>query len=188
MDDADCVAAVLRGDGEAFAHLVRRYHRRLYFCVVGKITDSSEAEDIVQKTFVSAFHNLVAFDPGEPLFPWLRGIALNHCRNAWRQAARRARLKDRLLEAKRAELQLGLLDQPDPGEEHRHVALRQCLEGLSEPEQKAVQLRFVEELSLREIGQSLGKTAEAARLFLFRIRTRLAECVKRRLSLSGEGG
>jgi RNA polymerase sigma-70 factor (ECF subfamily) len=187
MDDAQCVAAVLQGDREAFAHLVRRYHRRLYFCVAGKVADSSEVEDIVQKTFVSAFHNLVAFDSGESLFPWLRGIALNHCRNAWRQAARRARLKDRLLEVKRAELQLHLLNQPDPVEDRRCVALRQCLEGLSEPEQKAVQLRFVDELPLQTIGQTLGKTGEAARLFLFRIRTRLAECVKRRLALSGEG-
>lgn len=187
MDDAECVAAVLRGDREAFAHVVRRYHRRLYFYVIGKVADSSEGEDIVQKTFVSAFYNLVAFDPGESLFPWLRGIALNHCRNAWKQAARRARLKDRLLEAKRAELQLGLLDRPDSGEDRRCVALRQCLEDLSEPEQKAIQLRFVEELPLQAIGQELGKSGEAARLFLFRIRARLAECIKRRLALAGEG-
>jgi RNA polymerase sigma factor (sigma-70 family) len=155
--------------------------------VIGKVTDSREVEDIVQKTFVSAFYNLVAFEPDEPLFPWLRGIALNHCRNAWRQTVRRARLKDRLLEVKRAELQLDLLDRPNLDEDRRYVALRQWLEGLSEPEQKAVQLRFVEELPLQAIGQALGKSGEAARLVLFRIRARLAECVKRRLSLSGEG-
>ncbi len=184
MDDAECVAAVLNGAREAFAHIVRCYHQRLYFCVVGKVSDASEAEEIVQKTFVSAFQSLVAFDPAQPLFPWLRGIAVNHCRDAWKHAARQANLKMRLLAAKRAELQLGLLDGLKPDEERRLVALRKCLEGLSEPEQKAIQMRYVDELPLSTVGQGLGKTSEAARLFLYRIRARLAECIERRLALS----
>ena len=182
MDDIECITQVLAGRRDAFEHIVRSYHRRLYYYVAGKVTAGGEAEDIVQKTFVTAFHSLMAFDQDKPLIDWLRGIALNHCRNEWKQHARRARLKDRLLEARRAELQLGLLEQPDAGDETRLAALRQCLERLDEPEQKAIHLRFVEELPLRSIGETTGKTSEATRLYLFRIRTRLADCVKRRLA------
>lgn len=184
MDDLECTAAVLRGEREAFAPLVHRYHRPLYFFVAGKMADPSEAEDIVQKTFVSAFHGLMAYDSSQPMLPWLRGIALNHCRNAWRQAARYSQLKDRLLEVKRAELQLGLIEHSDGSDDGRLAALRQCMEGLGEQEQGALQMRFVEELPLEAIGTKLGKTSEAARLYLFRVRTRLAECVKRRISLA----
>jgi hypothetical protein len=43
--------------------------------------------------------------------------------------------------------------------------------------------RFVQELPLAAIGAQLGRGAEAARLFLYRIRQRLADCVKKRLSI-----
>ena len=67
--------------------------------------------------------------------------------------------------------------------ERRIAALRQCLQQLSPPEQTVIDLRFVQELSLQAIGEQLGRGAEAARLFLYRIRQRLADCVKKRLSL-----
>ena len=83
-DDAALVAQVLAGHRDRFKHLVRRYHRRLYFYAARKMTDDAEAEDLVQKTFVTAFHRLGDFDPRQPFLPWLRGILLNHCRHAWR--------------------------------------------------------------------------------------------------------
>lgn len=183
MQDNEWITQVLGGDREAFGLIVRAYHRRLYYYVVGKVADGAEAEDIVQKTFVSAFASLMAYDQQRPLLDWLRGIALNHCRNEWRQQARRARLQERLLETRRAEWHLELLDGPDADDVQRLAALRLCLERLDAPEQKAVHLRFVEEQPLQAIGAAVGKTGEAARLYLFRIRTRLAECVKRRLAL-----
>jgi RNA polymerase sigma factor (sigma-70 family) len=184
MDDNDYIAQVLSGNKDAFSELVRRHHRRLYYYVAGKLAGSSEAEDVVQKSFVTAFHSLMAFDGHHAFFDWLRGIALNHCRNEWKQHARRARLQDRLLEVRRAELQLGLLEKPEASDERRLAALRRCIEGLSETEQKLVNLRFVEELPMQSIGATLGKTGEAARLLLFRIRARLADCIKRRIALA----
>jgi RNA polymerase sigma-70 factor (ECF subfamily) len=187
MDDSDAILQVLSGNRDAFEHLVRRYHRKLYYYVAGKMADGSEAEDIVQKTFVTAFHSLISFEPERSFYEWLRGIALNHCRNEWRQAARRSRLKGGLLDAKRAEWRLEQLDQPSALEDDRMSALRQCLENLDASERQVVQQRFVEELPLAEIGQGLGKTSEGARQYLFRLRLRLADCVKRRLHILEAG-
>ena len=71
---------------------------------------------------------------------------------------------------------------PDDNE-RRLAALRLCLEQLSPHEQAVVELRFVQELPLAAIGEHLGRGAEAARLFLYRVRQRLADCVKKRLTL-----
>ena len=181
MDDYDIVSDVLRGNKEAFGALVHRYHRRLYYFVVGKVTDSSEAEDIVQKTFVAAYFGLMTYDLKQPLLNWLYGIALNHCRSLWRSQERQARRNQRLIDVRRAQLEIAYLDQVAPDEDLRVAALRQCLEILSKSERHAIQLRFVEQLPLQAIGKTLGKTSEAARLFLFRIRRSLADCVMRRL-------
>lgn len=186
MEDHRAVEAVLAGDREAYRHVMRRYHRRLYYYVLGKAADDGEAEDIVQRTFVSAFHRLRDFDPAQSLLAWLRGIALNHCRNDLKIAVRQARLKNRLLDARRLELQERGLDEPAEATEQRLLALRKCVKGLSDEERKAVELRFVEELPFSSIGEALARNGEAARLFLFRLRQRLADCVRKRLAL-GEG-
>ena len=183
MNDPEIIATVRAGDSDAFATLVERYQRTLYYFVVGKVADDTEAQDLVQRTFVAAFQNLDDFRLDESFFAWLKGIALNHCRNEWRRYQSQARLAGRLLEEKRAELELASFDTRSHGDEHRLAALRQCLEQLSPHEQTVVELRFVQELPLATIGEHLGRGAEAARLFLYRVRQRLAYCVKKRLSL-----
>lgn len=186
MDDTEAILETLRGDRDAFGEIVRRYHRPLYYFVVGKVSADSEAEDIVQKTFISAYERLADYDRRQPILAWLRGIALNHCRNSWRSYQRQAEMMNRLLDVKRAELELDLLEE-SPLDERRAMALRQCMEGLSESEQKAIRLRFVDELPLSEIGAQLNRNGEAARQFLFRIRTRLHACVRKRLQMQGQG-
>jgi RNA polymerase sigma-70 factor (ECF subfamily) len=183
MNDSDIIAAVRAGEGEAFAALVERYQRTLYYFVVGKVADDTEAKDIVQKTFVAAFQNLGEFRLSENFFAWLKGIALNHCRNEWRRYQSQARLAGRLLEEKRAELELASFDARPDDDDRRLAALRQCMEQLSPREQTIIEWRFVQEMPLSAIGEQLGRGAEAARLFLYRIRQRLADCVKKRLSV-----
>ena len=182
MEDSEIISAVQAGDRDAFGALVERYQRTLYYFVVGKVADDTDAKDIVQKTFVGAFQNLAEFRLDESFFAWLKGIALNHCRNEWRRYQSQARLAGCLLEEKRAELELASFDARADDSERRMAALRQCLEQLSPHEQTVVELRFVEELPLAAIGERLGRGAEAARLFLYRIRQRLADCVKKRVS------
>jgi RNA polymerase sigma-70 factor (ECF subfamily) len=183
MDDSEIIAAVRAGDQDAFGALVERYQRTLYYFVVGKVADDTEAKDIVQKSFVAAFQNLADFRVTESFFAWLKGIALNHCRNEWRRCQSQARLARRLLEEKRAELELASFDAHPDDSEQRLAALRKCLQQLGPQELTAIEMRFVQELPLAAIGEQMGRGAEAARLFLYRIRQRLANCVKKQLSL-----
>jgi len=183
MDDSEIIAAVWAGDNDAFAALLERYQRRLYYFVVGKVADDTEAKDIVHKSFVAAFQSLDGFRLDESFFAWLKGIALNHCRNEWRRYQSQARLAGRLLEEKRAELELASFDARPDDDDRRLAALRQCMEQLSPHEQTVIEWRFVQELPLAAIGEQLGRGAEAARLLLYRTRQRLADCVKKRLSL-----
>jgi len=183
MDDTDIIAAVQAGDQDAFGALVERYQRTLYYFVVGKVADDTEAKDIVQKSFVAAFRNLADFRLSGSFFAWLKGIALNHCRNEWRRCQSQARLAGRLLEEKRAELELASFDARLDDSEARLAALRKCLQQLDPQELTAIEMRFVQELPLATIGEQLGRGTEAARLFLYRIRQRLADCVRKRLFL-----
>lgn len=188
MDDLQALAAVLAGNAEAYRHIVLRHHRRLYYFVAGKVANQSLVEDIVQTAFVTAYKKLEEFDARQDFEAWMRGIALNHCRDCWKQTARQAKLQERLLQIRRAEMQLELIEEKTFTDERRSAALRQCVQALSESEQQAVQMRFVEERGLSELSAELGKDAQALRFQLYRLRQRLAQCVRKRLSLLPEQG
>lgn len=182
MEDPEIIAEVRGGNAERFGLLVERYQRLLYYFVIGKMHEHTEAQDIVQKSFVTAYQSLATLEDAELFFPWVKGIALNHCRNAWRRRQSQAVMKDRLLEAKRAELGLLGLERVNEEGDRRIEALRVCMQRLKAEEHVLIDRRFVQELSMEQIGVELNKGAEAVRLWLYRIRMRLAECVKRRMA------
>jgi RNA polymerase sigma-70 factor (ECF subfamily) len=182
--DAQIIAEIRGGNVLAFGLLVERYQRLLYYSVIGKVREHPEAQDIVQKSFLTAYQSLASLADPDMFLPWIKGIALNHCRNEWRRHHSYATMKERLLEARRAEIHIAMLEQ-DLGEASPRVeALRTCLERLSPEESSLIERRFVQELSMEQIGTELQKGAEAVRLWLYRVRSRLAECVKRRLNLN----
>jgi RNA polymerase sigma-70 factor, ECF subfamily len=187
VQDSQIIAEVRGGNVQAFGRLIERYQRLLYYSVLGKVREHPEAQDVVQKSFVTAYQNLASLTDPEAFFPWLKGIALNHCRNEWRRHHSYATMKERLLEARRAEMNLLRLEQGSVDTSPRVEALRRCLERLEPEEQLLIELRFVQELSMDQIGTELRKGAEAVRVWLYRVRTRLAECVRRRLTLEHEG-
>jgi RNA polymerase sigma-70 factor (ECF subfamily) len=129
--DADIVAEVLAGRRDAYGRLVLRHHRPLYDYVAGKMSGGGEAEDIVQRTFVSAYRHLAEYDPGRPMLAWLRGIALNHCRNE-RKDPERARMPHDF-DARDREVPGGPAS-PVPDERMEALVMRDIRRAVSAPE------------------------------------------------------
>ena len=68
------------GDSEAFSRLVGRYEDRIYRLAKTVCTGlPSEADDVYQDTFVTAFKKLKAFRGDSELGTWLYRIASNIC-------------------------------------------------------------------------------------------------------------
>jgi RNA polymerase sigma-70 factor (ECF subfamily) len=59
--DADLVARVLSRDEGAFRAIMQANNRRLYRLARGILRNDSEAEDVVQETYVRAFTHLESF-------------------------------------------------------------------------------------------------------------------------------
>lgn len=182
--DKEVVRRVRAGFKDDFAVLVARYHLPLARYIISRSHDRTAADDLVQQTFVSAYRQLATYDDARPFLDWLRGIALNHCRNEWRRQMRQARLLEQKLDSWRAEQEAAAIDLN--ATDDRLPALRQCLESLGDDERKLITMRFHERQSLRAIGDMLGRTDEAVRQLLYRIRGRLANCVRRRLAAGEE--
>jgi RNA polymerase sigma-70 factor (ECF subfamily) len=76
-EDAAAVALARDGDAEAFRSLVER-HSRLVFRVAYRMTgNESDAEDVVQETFLKAYRQLGRFESRANFGTWVYRIAVN---------------------------------------------------------------------------------------------------------------
>jgi RNA polymerase sigma-70 factor, ECF subfamily len=88
--DGMLIAAVLAGEREAFAHLVRRYQGPLLRAAISRLSQQVLAEDVVQETFLCALKSLHTYDSRYSFRTWLWTILLNQCSRQGKREARHA--------------------------------------------------------------------------------------------------
>lgn len=172
--DGDLVRRAQAGEREAFGVLVRRYQRRVFSLGIRMLRNRSDAEDLVQETFLRAFRALDRFDPDRPLAPWLYRITTNR---ALSSLARRGRRDHEELSPRLA------ARGPNPEEEtdERRLAwaVREAVAQLP-PEQRAIlALRVGEGLSYREIAEVVDVPIGTVMSRLARARETLRRKVRR---------
>jgi RNA polymerase sigma-70 factor (ECF subfamily) len=90
-------ARLRSGDPDAFGVLFDEYARAVYNLGFRLTADWSAAEDVVSLAFLEAWRLRDRIDPGgEPLRPWLLGIAVNVSRNLARASRRHQAAVSRL--------------------------------------------------------------------------------------------
>jgi len=91
--DASLVEAARAGDHGAFARLVQRHQQGVRGFLRRSCGDFSEADDLAQETFLSAWERLAQFRGESSLRSWLCGIAWRKLL-ASRRSVNRARARD----------------------------------------------------------------------------------------------
>jgi RNA polymerase sigma-70 factor (ECF subfamily) len=87
--DEQLVAATLGGDRNSYRTLVERYQDRLLRIALEIVKNPTDAEDIVQESFVKAFLSLDKFKGNSSFFTWLYRITFNMAVDFKRRAQRR---------------------------------------------------------------------------------------------------
>ncbi len=88
-DERSLVERILAGDREAQAQFYGDYARRLYpVCVHFLGSGDSDAEDVVQDTFIIAWRKLGKFRFESSLYTWLNHICVNLCYERLRKRKR----------------------------------------------------------------------------------------------------
>jgi RNA polymerase sigma-70 factor (ECF subfamily) len=166
MDSAEriMVMAALAGDDEAFETVIRTYSRRVYVVAYAISQDPSEAEDIVQDTFLKAHHQRSKLREPEKFPAWLLTVTRNGARDRLRRRRPQADAEtiDTLVDHSVA----------TPGsamEKEEHQAhLRRALATLPEEHRTALTLRYLEGLDYRAIETAMGLSNGALRGILGR--------------------
>jgi RNA polymerase sigma-70 factor, ECF subfamily len=169
LSDDEVVGRVLAGDRAVFEVLMRRYNQRLYRVARAILRDDSEAEDVMQHTYVRAYLHLGEFAGRAAFSTWLTKIAVYE---ALARARRRSR--DRV-PASHAGSDEDFMDtlrssEPDPEQQALHGELRALLESAIE----SLPRTYRSVLVLREVeGMSTAETAECLDVSEDVVKTRL---------------
>ena len=175
-DDGELVAAVRRGDDQAFERIYARYHRRISAYVRGMVKDHARAEDVTQEVFISALRRLRATDQEIALKAWLYEIARNACIDQYRRTQRAPEVVLDV-ETSDSEPLVSFGPTPDVAMDNKQTLedLQHAFHGLSEVQHEILVMRELEGRSYREIGERMNLTRPAVESALFRARRRLLE-------------
>lgn len=172
--DAALIAAVLAGEERAFTQLMRRHKEELYRFVRGYSGDPNEALDLVQESFVAAWRALKRFDAKRPFSIWLKGIAINKCRD-WR---RRRAVRHFFYRAEDIDKPGIEIAEPPAACDERDAELTRldaAIAALPDSLKAPLLLSLTGETSHREIGEALGITAKAVEVRIYRAKRLLTE-------------
>ena len=91
-NEAELIAAVLRGDPQSFEPLVQKYSPRVFATARRYARRESEVEDIVQEVWVKAFQKLGSFRAEAPFEHWLMRLTVRTCYDFLRSHQRKREL------------------------------------------------------------------------------------------------
>jgi RNA polymerase sigma-70 factor (ECF subfamily) len=171
--DAEVVARARAGDKDAFRVLVER-HSRLVFGVAYRLTgNETDADDVVQETFLRAYRRLDQFEDRANFGSWLYRIAANCAYDLLRGRRRHEEhLEPAADEDGEAIPHTVPSNDPQPdrvvfGREVRH-RVDAALQRMSVLERSAFVLRHFEGMSIEEIGRALSLDTSATKHSIFR--------------------
>jgi RNA polymerase sigma-70 factor (ECF subfamily) len=174
QSEQDLAARFVRGEEAALEEIYRRWSRLVYTLALRSLGDTSDAEDVTQKTFVSAWLSREGYraDRGQ-LSTWLITITRRRIADTHEARARVRALQD--------ELRRYAVDDAAPVGESidliEKLLVASELENLEPDAQAVMRLAFYDDLTHQQIsdrlGLPLGTVKSHIRRSLTRMRTRL---------------
>jgi RNA polymerase sigma-70 factor (ECF subfamily) len=185
--DTELVRRALARDEAAVRSVMQANNRRLYRLARGILRNDSEAEDVVQETYVRAFTHLESFRGDSSLATWLARIAMNEALGRLRRqrpSVEMDSLAPSALEAQIIQFPLSAASE-DPEKsmaqrEIQHVVER-AIDELPEAFRIVFITRVIEGMNVGETAEILGLKPETVKTRLHRARTLLRNNVERKI-------
>ena len=152
-----------QSDPSRFAELYESNFHRVYAFVARRVSSRDEAQDVTAEVFHQALRNIGRFQwRGVPFAAWLLRIAANALADRWQRAVRGLEVP-----ADEAEMEsdAGRTEAP---EVERRAMLFQLVDRLPADQRLVIIRRFVDQKSIREIAQELGRSEGAVKQLQFR--------------------
>ena len=185
--DAELVVRALARDEAAIRAILQANNRRLYRLARGILRNDSEAEDVVQETYVRAFTHLEDFRGDSSLATWLGRIAINEALGRLRlrrPGVEWTSLPPGTLEAQIIQFPLpAASEDPEKSMAQREIqhVVERAIDELPEAFRIVFITRVIEGMNVEETAEILGLKPETVKTRLHRARTMLRNNVEKKI-------
>ncbi len=161
------------GDRTAFHRLADHYQAEIFRMIFFRTRSQSDAEDLTQDVLLKSFKNLKRLKEPKVFRSWLYRIAINRVRDYYRSKKFRSLFGFVSLDDEEAAYdppELAVAPQA-PDRLNRSEFWRminQAMDGLARMEREVFLMRFFDQLSIKEITESLGKNESTVKTHLYR--------------------
>jgi RNA polymerase sigma factor (sigma-70 family) len=140
---------------EAFTALVNRHLNLVYSAALRQVRSTQIAEEVSQTVFTTLARQAGSLQPRTILTAWLYQVTRNAAVDVVRREARRQA---------REQIAFQMSETNDPATDWKHLEplLDDAMNSLEETDRTAILLRFFENKSLREVGEQLAISEDAA--------------------------
>lgn len=178
MEDNEIIKRCKDGEKEAFNELICKYHPFVYKYLYRISEDDQIAEDLVQETFVKIIRSIEKFDPkGSARFStYLIQIAKNCYIDHYRKEKKRASdvPLDEIIGTKPTEKDITEF----VTDKLYNQNVLKLLEDLPEDQQIAIKMKYIEDLTLKEIGDILDVEPKTIKSRIHNGMVRLRKMIK----------
>jgi RNA polymerase sigma-70 factor (ECF subfamily) len=165
-DDRLLVEAAQK-DPARFAELYESNFARVYAYLAKRVGNRNETEDLTAEVFHHALANIQKFEwRGIPFTAWLYRIAANLISDRYQRWGREVQDYGGVLDAAPAK-------STAYEEIEQRATLFRLVDTLPDEQRRVVVLRFVEQKSIKEVAQEVGKSEGAVKQLQFRALTTL---------------
>jgi len=158
----------------AFEQLFRAQSPRMKSLALNLLGNVSDAEDVVQETFLKVYRGIGSFKGESALTTWVFRILINNCYDLRRRRQRRG--------GDQPELELGAEGTPDPvapaSDHPLRVALERAVATLRPRLREVFLLAEVEGFKHQEIAEMLGISEANSKNLLFQAKRELRQILK----------
>lgn len=159
LDEAQILAEVRHGNGDAFAKIVACYQEPIIRYLYRLTGDHGVAQDLAQETFLNAYRGILKSDTAISVKPWLYRIATNNAR----QYHRRRRLVS-FVPLTRLRKDGAPSNHVSADNVEQHIIVQDILLRIPYDQRQCMILHFVEGLKYREIAEIIGLSEDAVRM------------------------
>lgn len=158
------------GEREAMEHIIATYNDQIFRMLFYRINSWNDAQDLTQETFIKAFKNIKQLKQAEKFKSWLYSIALNLVKDFYR--------KKKLLSffGQSTDLEKLIKYNPHSGNKSNLIKAKEFGEEikkkytgfLSRNEKQIFLLKYIDDLTIHEIAQTLNKNENTVKTHLYR--------------------
>ena len=162
---------------EQFVQEIIAVQNRLYALVLAMTANAEAADEVLQETNVVLLRKEQEFTAGTNFFAWAARVASYQVKSYRKRLGRdRLQFNDALVSKLEADA-----DQLPSDTGGDRVALRECMDKLNPPERDMIRKRY-SGTSVKQLAEQLDRPAASISQTLYRIRTNLADCIRRVLA------